>query len=76
MRRPIKKIVAPKVDYFVENKKEPHFSDIASLQQFMTERGKIFPRTRTGLTSKNQKRLTIAIKYARHLALLPFITRG
>lgn len=76
MRRPIKKIVTPKTDYFVENHKEPHYADVASLQLFLTERGKIFPRNRSGLTAKNQRRLTAAIKYARHLALLPFISRG
>jgi small subunit ribosomal protein S18 len=66
----------PKKCYFCEEKKEPEFKDVSVLQRFLTERGKIVPRSRSGLCTKHQKRLTLAIKYARHLSLLPFIARG
>jgi small subunit ribosomal protein S18 len=66
---------APKKCYFHEEGKEPTFKDMAVLQRFLTERGKITARTRNGLCSKHQKELARQIKYARHLALLPFIVR-
>ncbi|MDQ5901130.1 MAG: small subunit ribosomal protein [Patescibacteria group bacterium] len=73
--KPRRKIVAPKKDYFVENKIVPHYSDVSNLQKFVSERGKILPRSRTGLTATTQRKLTKAIKYARHLALMPFVSR-
>ncbi len=48
------------------------YKDIAVLRKYMTDQGYIVPRERTGLSAKQQRRLTIAIKRARHLALLPF----
>jgi small subunit ribosomal protein S18 len=42
------------------------------LKHFMTERAKILPRKRTGLSPKNQRKLAKAIKHARHLGLLPY----
>lgn len=76
MRRRTIKIQTPQKDYFVENNKVPYYGDIATLKLFLTERGKIIPRSRSGLNAKNQRELTKAIKYARHLSLLPFISRG
>jgi small subunit ribosomal protein S18 len=49
------------------------YKDVDLLRKFITERGKILPRRITGLTSKQQRDLTIAIKRARIVALLPFI---
>ncbi len=66
---------APKKCYFCSEKKEPVFSDVPTLNRFITDRAKIMPMLRTGLCSKHQKRLTIAIKQARHLALLPFLVK-
>lgn len=43
------------------------------LEKFLTDRKKILGRSRTGVCSKHQKKLTQAIKRARHLALLPFV---
>lgn len=48
------------------------YKDIARLRRFMSERGKILPRRVTGNCAKHQRDLTIAIKRARHLALLPY----
>lgn len=49
------------------------YKDVDLLRKFVTERGKILPRRITGLTSQQQRALTLAIKRARVLALLPFI---
>lgn len=73
--RPKRRIITPKKCFFCEEKKEPVFSEIETLQKFLTERGKIIGRTRSGICSKHQRHLTLAIKYARHLALVPYISR-
>ena len=51
------------------------YKDVDLLRKFITERGKILPRRITGLTSKQQRDLTIAIKRARLMAMLPFINQ-
>ncbi|MEK9207652.1 MAG: 30S ribosomal protein S18 [Patescibacteria group bacterium] len=77
-RRPKKRIIkgVPKACYFCTDKKEPTFEDTGTLQRFLTERGKIIPRSRDGLCAKHQKSLAKNVKYARHLALLSFVVRG
>ena len=47
------------------------YKDVDLLRKFVTERGKILPRRISGLTAKQQRDLTTAIKRARMLALLP-----
>ena len=49
------------------------YKDVDLLRKFVTERGKILPRRITGLTSQQQRELTLSIKRARIVALLPFI---
>lgn len=71
-----KKRITPKECYFCKEKKEPAFSDVGTLQRFLTERGKIASRVRSGVCAKHQRIITRNIKYARHLALLPFVARG
>lgn len=51
------------------------YKDVDLLRKFITERGKILPRRITGLTAKQQRQLTVAIKQARTIALLPFINK-
>lgn len=51
------------------------YKDVDLLRKFITERGKILPRRITGLTAKQQRELTRAIKRARTLALLPFVNK-
>lgn len=51
----------------------PDYKDIKRLQRYVSERGKILPRRRTGTCAKHQRGLTTAIKHARHMALLPFV---
>jgi small subunit ribosomal protein S18 len=49
------------------------YKDVDLLRKFVTERGKILPRRITGLTSKQQRDLTLSIKRSRQIALMPFI---
>jgi small subunit ribosomal protein S18 len=53
--------------------KHVDYKDVETLVKFITERGKILPRRITGVSALFQKRLTSAIKRARHMALLPFV---
>lgn len=48
------------------------YKDVDTLRRFVDHHGKIVPRRKTGTCAKHQRRLTLAIKRARHLALLPF----
>ena len=50
------------------------YKDIETLSRFVTERGKILPRRITGVSFNNQRMLCSAIKKARHMALLPFVS--
>lgn len=76
-RRPKKRIMkgVPKECYFCAEKKEPTYEDVGVLQRFLTERSKIIPRSRNGLCGKHQNAMALNTKYARHLALLPFVVR-
>lgn len=73
-RKTTKKVRTPKVSPIAKDK-VVDYKDVALLSKFISERGKIFPRSKTGVSSKQQRVLTIAIKRARHIALLPFIVR-
>ncbi|MHB8963003.1 MAG: 30S ribosomal protein S18 [Saccharofermentanales bacterium] len=48
------------------------YKDIGRIRRFISERGKILPKRMSGVCAAHQRELTIAIKRARHLALLPF----
>jgi len=50
------------------------YKDEKMLQRFVSEQGKIIPRRITGTSAKFQRQLTTAIKRARHLALLPYVS--
>ncbi len=67
-RRPRRKVCAFCVDK-VEN---IDYKDAAKLRRFITERGKILPRRISGNCAKHQRQVTLAIKRARNIALLPF----
>ena len=62
-----------KVCYFTVNRLATvDYKDPELLKRFISDRGKILPRRVTGTSSKFQRKLTVAIKRARHMALLPF----
>ena len=50
------------------------YKDEKRLHRFVTEQGKMIPKRVTGTCAKHQRELAIAIKRARHLALLPFVS--
>ncbi len=50
------------------------YKDISRLRKYMSERSKIIPRRVTGTCAKHQREMTIAVKRARHLALLPYVS--
>ena len=49
------------------------YKDADKLKRFVSEKGKILPRRVTGLCAKHQREVTLAIKRARQIALLPFV---
>ena len=49
------------------------YKDTAKLRRYTSERGKILPRRTTGTCAAHQRQLTVAIKRARHIALLPYV---
>ncbi|MDD6428434.1 30S ribosomal protein S18 [Candidatus Weimeria sp. HCP3S3_B5] len=50
------------------------YKNIAQLKKYVSERGKILPRRITGNCAKHQREITSAIKRARHLAMMPYVT--
>ena len=54
--------------------KNVDYKDAEFLKKFLNEQGKILPRRLTGTSQKFQKKVASAVKRARHLALLPFVT--
>ena len=49
------------------------YRDVKTLQRYIDVYGRIEPISKTGLTAKQQRQLAVAVKRARHLALLPFV---
>ncbi|MEI7809971.1 MAG: 30S ribosomal protein S18 [bacterium] len=65
-----------KQDYFSANNiKHIDYKDTEILKKFLNPNGKIVGHKRTGVTSKNQRQLALAVKHARFLGLLPFVAR-
>ncbi|HEY5601053.1 MAG TPA: 30S ribosomal protein S18 [Patescibacteria group bacterium] len=60
---------------YCQQKLEVDFKDVSTLRKFVTERGRIYSKSRSGLCAKHQRQVALAVKRARHLALLPFIVR-
>lgn len=50
-----------------------NYKDVAKLKKFISERGKILPRRITGTCAKHQRTITVCVKRARHLALIPYV---
>ncbi len=63
-----------KVCFFTENKiAYIDYKNVELLRRFVSDRGKILPKRVTGTKAGYQKELSVAIKRARHMALLPFV---
>ena len=69
-RRPRRKVCASCADKI----EMIDYKDTQRLRRYLSERGKIVPRRVTGTCARHQRQLTTAIKRARHLALLPYVT--
>ena len=69
-RRSRKKVCA----FCVDNIAQIDYKDVPRLRRFLSERGKIIPRRVTGTCARHQRQLTTAIKRARHLAFLPYVS--
>ena len=67
-RRPRRKVCT----FCVDKVEHIDYKDVAKLRRFITERGKILPRRISGNCAKHQRQVTVAIKRARNIALLPF----
>lgn len=50
------------------------YKDVKTLQRYVSERGKILPRRVTGACAKHQRKVTSAVKRARAVALLPYVS--
>lgn len=59
--------------FCVSKAKVIDYKDSAKLQSYISDRGKIQPRRRTGVCAKHQRSLAAAIKRARYIALLPYV---
>ena len=68
-RRPNRKMVCA---FCAEKAEYIDYKDVAKLRRYMSERGKILPRRITGTCAKHQRALTVAIKRARHVSLMPY----
>jgi small subunit ribosomal protein S18 len=65
-----------KQDYFSANNiKYIDYKDVEILKKFVNANGKIVSHKRSGVTSKNQRKLATAIKNARFIGLLPFVAK-
>lgn len=60
--------------YCVDRVEHIDYKDTGKLRRFLSERGKIVPRRVTGTCAHHQRELTVAIKRARHIALLPYVS--
>ena len=69
-RKPRRKVCA----FCVDKVTEIDYKDTAKLRKFISERAKILPRRVTGTCAKHQRQLTSAIKSARVIALLPYVS--
>ena len=72
--RPIKKGRRKVCQFCVDKVEYIDYKDIAKLRKYMSERAKILPKRATGTCAKHQRMLTEAIKRARQVALLPYIS--
>lgn len=71
-RKKRKKIVPENLKCPFTGPEEISYRDVYKLKRFITTRGRILPRSRTGVCSKCQRRLGREIKRARYMALLPY----
>lgn len=72
-RRIIKEEAVPVNCPFCKSKNCPDYKDSDTLAKYMSDRAKVLGKARTGICAKHQRRISVAVKRARHLGLLPFV---
>jgi small subunit ribosomal protein S18 len=72
-RRIIKEEAVPVNCPFCKAKTSPDYKDVETLTKYMSDRAKVLGKARTGICAKHQRRISVAIKRARHLSLLPYV---
>lgn len=60
--------------FFCQYKVEPSFKEIPNLEKFLSPRKKLVSREKSGVCAKHQRKLTEQVKYARYLALIPYVS--
>ncbi len=60
---------------FCQTKTNPYWRNYQDLMSFLSPRMRILSREKTGVCAKHQRQLAKSVKHARHLGLLPFVTR-
>ncbi len=68
MKRAKKKVCS----FCIDKVQDIDYKEVAKVRKYVSERGKILPRRISGNCAKHQRQLTVAIKRARHIALLPY----
>ena len=67
-RKPRKKVC----NFCVDSIDEIDYKDVEKLKRYISDKGKILPRRATGACAKHQRDITLEVKRARHIALLPY----
>ncbi len=71
--RPMKRARKKVCQFCIDRAEFIDYKDVARLRRYLSERAKIVPRRVTGTCARHQRELTVAIKRARHIALLPYV---
>ncbi len=72
-KKPIK---VNKKCFFCESEVVPHYTETTVLGKYLSERGKLVARSKTGLCGSHQRKVEVSVKKARFMALLPFVVRA
>lgn len=59
-------------EFCIEKIEVPDYKDVTLMRRYVTDRGKLDPRRKAGTCAKHQRKVAVAVKRARHLALLPY----
>ncbi|OGC97160.1 30S ribosomal protein S18 [Candidatus Amesbacteria bacterium RIFCSPHIGHO2_01_FULL_48_32] len=63
----------PRNCMFCKEGREPDFRDVAALSRYVSDRGRILGKDRTGVCAKHQRKLARSIKRSRQMAMMPFV---
>jgi len=75
VKRRKRRYTKPKQCSFCKENRSPDYKEVDTLKNFISPRGRILSRAKTGICAKHQRKLARAIKRARFLALLPFVAK-